>query len=90
MEEGGKKEVYNAVGEYKLFQSIRCCPNRNEPGASRVKVPSRRKKSPGLKTRATAVAVRHRIVARLFRGGVFRIESRKLKEYAYSENCVIL
>jgi hypothetical protein len=60
MEEGDKIEVYNALGKNKLIQSIRCCPNRNEACATWDEVPQRRKKSPDLKTRATAApAVLH-------------------------------
>jgi hypothetical protein len=30
MEEGGKKEVYNASGRYKLIQNVDCCADRND------------------------------------------------------------
>jgi len=45
MEEGGKMEVYNALGKYKLFQGMSCCPNRNEAVAICVEAPRTRKNS---------------------------------------------
>ena len=77
MEEGGKKEVYNASMTGKPHGTMPCCPNCNDTGVAALSVSYYAAEIPGLRP-----GLQHRhnpnlapdagtAVARLFRGGDF-------------------